>query len=84
MYVFVVKGEGGEGGIGEAYKQQNVIISPPPNLIVCSSSLVFLPLLYLQDEATSALDSESEAVVQEALDRLMQGKKRTTIVVAHR
>ncbi len=39
------------------------------------------PLLLL-DEATSALDSEAEAVVQEALDRLMQD--RTVIVIAHR
>jgi len=36
------------------------------------------------DEATSALDSESELVVQEALDKLLEGGKRTTIVVAHR
>lgn len=34
--------------------------------------------------ATSALDAESERVVQEALDKLLSIKKRTTLVVAHR
>ena len=40
------------------------------------------PRVLILDEATSALDSESERLVQDALDRLMAG--RTTFVVAHR
>ena len=50
-------------------------------LAIARAILRDAPILLL-DEATSALDAESEALVQEALGRLMSG--RTTLVVAHR
>lgn len=50
--------------------------------VAIARALLKDPRVLLLDEATSALDSQSERVVQDALDRLMVG--RTTVVVAHR
>ncbi|HET7626300.1 MAG TPA: ABC transporter ATP-binding protein, partial [Verrucomicrobiae bacterium] len=50
--------------------------------IAIARALLKDPPILVLDEATSSLDAESEALVQEALDRLMKG--RTTFVIAHR
>nr|WP_245867075.1 ABC transporter ATP-binding protein [Diaminobutyricimonas aerilata] len=50
--------------------------------LAIARALIRDPRVLLLDEATSALDSASEALVKQALDRLMEG--RTTLIVAHR
>ena len=55
--------------------------------VAIARCLAIEPDVLLLDEATSALDAESEAIVQEALDRVMMNgrkRKRSTMVIAHR
>ncbi|KAF6000992.1 hypothetical protein F1559_000762 [Cyanidiococcus yangmingshanensis] len=52
--------------------------------IAIARAILKRPTLLCLDESTSALDAESEALVQEALDRMMASEGVTSVVIAHR
>lgn len=77
---FIIKMEGGyQGNIGD--RGQKLSGGQRQRLSIARAVLKNPPILIL-DEATSALDTESERLVQDALEKLM--KNRTSLVIAHR
>ncbi|MCC7508879.1 MAG: ABC transporter ATP-binding protein [Planctomycetes bacterium] len=71
------------GGYGAMVAERGATFSAGQRqLIAFARALAFNPKILVLDEATSNIDSETEALIQDALKKLMQG--RTAVVVAHR
>jgi len=66
----------GERGVGLSGGQRQ--------RLAIARALLTDPRLLILDDSTSAVDAETEAAIQEALDRLMRGAHRTAIVIAQR
>jgi ATP-binding cassette subfamily B multidrug efflux pump len=70
-------------GFAAEVKERGVALSQgEKQLLAFARALAYNPRVLILDEATSNVDSETEALIQDALARLM--KKRTFIVIAHR
>lgn len=70
-------------GYGHQVKERGVTLSTGQRqLIAFARALAYDPKILILDEATANIDSHSEALIQDAMEKLI--KDRTTIVVAHR
>ncbi len=71
------------GGMNYNVKERGLTLSVGQRqLIAFIRVMVYQPQLLVLDEATSSVDDETEALIQEAMTKMMQG--RTAIVIAHR
>ncbi|MCZ6793282.1 MAG: ABC transporter ATP-binding protein [Planctomycetota bacterium] len=71
------------GGYDEALKERGRTLSVGERqLLAFARALVHSPDILVLDEATASVDSETEALIQDALGKLLEG--RTSIVIAHR
>jgi ATP-binding cassette subfamily B multidrug efflux pump len=71
------------GGLGAPLSERGANISyGQRQLLAIARALVYNPAILVLDEATSSVDPESEALIQDAMKRLLAG--RTTITIAHR
>jgi len=71
------------GGFDAVVKERGAGLSVgQKQLIAFARALAFDPSILILDEATSSIDTETEQLIQQALDRLLVG--RTSIVIAHR
>ncbi|HEY3570330.1 MAG TPA: ATP-binding cassette domain-containing protein, partial [Thermoanaerobaculia bacterium] len=72
-----------EGGFDAVVKERGAGLSVgQKQLIAFARALAFDPSILILDEATSSIDTETEQLIQKALERLLVG--RTSIVIAHR
>ncbi|PYQ66061.1 MAG: antibiotic ABC transporter ATP-binding protein [Acidobacteria bacterium] len=72
-----------EGGFDAVVKERGAGLSVgQKQLIAFARALAFDPSILILDEATSSIDTETEQLIQRALERLLAG--RTSIVIAHR
>jgi len=79
--------EGSEKTQGQGFKRQvgakgSQLSGGQKQRIAIARAILKNPSILILDEATSALDAQNEKIVQESLDKIMEGK--TSVVVAHR